>query len=38
MTYKVIFALAAYYNYELKEINVKTVFLHSELKEIVYVI
>jgi len=38
MTYKVIFIIAVFYNYKLKQINVKTTFLHSDLKEKVYVI
>ena len=38
MTYKVIFIIAAFYNYELKQINVKITFLHNDLKEEVYVI
>ncbi len=38
MTYKVIFVIAVFYNYELKQINVKMTFLHSNLKEEVYVI
>ncbi len=38
MTYKVIFIIAMFYNYELKQINVKITFLHSDLKEEVYVI
>ena len=38
ITYKVIFIIAVFYNYKLKQINVKTTFLHSDLKEKVYVI
>jgi len=38
MTYKVIFIIAVFYNYKLKQINVKTAFLHSNLKEEIYVI
>jgi len=38
MTYKVIFIIAMFYNYELKQINIKTAFLHNDLKEEVYVI
>ncbi len=38
MTYKVIFIIAAFYNYKLKQINVKITFLHNDLKEEVYVI
>jgi len=38
MTYKVIFIIAAFYNYELKQINVKITFLHNDLKEEVCVI
>jgi len=38
MTYKVIFVIAVFYNYELKQMNVKMTFLHSNLKEEVYVI
>ncbi len=38
MTYKVIFIIAVFYNYKLKQINVKITFLHSNLKEEVYVI
>jgi len=38
MTYKVIFIIAVFYNYKLKQINVKMTFLYSDLKEEVYVI
>ena len=38
MTYKVIFVIAVFYNYELKQIDIKTAFLHSNLKEEIYVI
>jgi len=38
MTYKVIFIIAVFYNYELKQINVKMTFLYNDLKEEVYVI
>ncbi len=38
MIYKVIFIIAAFYNYELKQINIKMTFLHNNLKEEVYVI
>jgi len=38
MTYKVIFVIAAFYDYKLKQINVKITFLYSDLKEEVYVI
>jgi len=38
MTYKVIFIIIIFYNYKLKQINIKTAFLHSNLKEEVYVI
>ncbi len=38
MIYKVIFIITAFYNYKLKQINIKTTFLHSDLKEEVYVI
>ncbi len=38
MTYKVIFIIAVFYNYKLKQMNVKMTFLHSDLKEEVYVI
>jgi len=38
MTYKVIFIIVAFYNYKLKQMNVKITFLHSDLKEEVYVI
>jgi len=38
MTYKVIFIIAVFYNYELKQIDIKTAFLHSNLKEEIYVI
>jgi len=38
MTYKVIFAIAAFYNYELKQMNVKTAFLNGTLEEVVYVV
>jgi len=38
ITYKVIFVIAAFYDYKLKQINIKTTFLHSDLKKEVYVI
>jgi len=38
MIYKVIFIIVTFYNYKLKQINVKTAFLYSNLKEKVYVI
>ncbi len=38
MTYKVIFVIAVFYDYKLKQINIKTAFLHINLKEEVYVI
>jgi len=38
MTYKVIFIIVMFYNYKLKQINIKTAFLHNDLKEEVYVI
>ncbi len=38
MTYKVIFIIAVFYDYELKQINVKMTFLYNDLKEEVYVI
>ncbi len=38
MTYKVIFIIVMFYNYKLKQINIKTAFLHNDLKEKVYVI
>jgi len=38
MTYKVIFIIAMFYDYKLKQINVKMTFLHNDLKEEVYVI
>jgi len=38
MIYKVIFIIAAFYNYKLKQINIKMTFLHNDLKEKVYVI
>jgi len=38
MTYKVIFVIAVFYDYELKQMNIKMTFLHSDLKEEVYVI
>ncbi len=38
MTYKVIFVIVVFYNYKLKQIDVKTAFLYSDLKEEVYVI
>ncbi len=38
MTYKVIFIIAVFYNYKLKQMNVKMTFLHSDLKEEVYVV
>ncbi len=38
MIYKVIFIIVMFYNYKLKQINIKITFLHSNLKEKVYVI
>jgi len=38
MTYKVIFIIAVFYNYKLKQMNIKMAFLHSNLKEEIYVI
>lgn len=38
MTYKVIFAIAAFYNYKLKQMDIKTAFLHGDLEEEVYVV
>ncbi len=38
ITYKVIFIIVTFYNYELKQINVKITFLYSDLKEEVFVI
>jgi len=38
MTYKVIFIIAAFYDYKLKQMNVKMTFLHNDLKEEVYVV
>ena len=38
MTYKVIFIIVTFYNYKLKQMNVKMTFLHSDLKEEVYMI
>jgi len=38
MTYKVIFAIAAFYNYKLEQMDVKMAFLHNDLKEEVYVV
>jgi len=38
MTYKVIFIIAAFYNFKLKQINVKMTFLHNNLKKEVYMI
>ena len=37
MTYKVMFVIVTHYNFEIKQMNVKTAFLHSEFEEIVYV-
>jgi len=36
--YKIIFIIIVFYDYELKQMNVKTIFLHNNLKEIVYVV
>jgi len=38
MIYKIIFVIVVFYNYELKQMNVKITFLHNDLKEIVYVV
>ncbi len=38
MTYKVIFIIAVFYNYKLKQMNIKMTFLHDDLKEEVYVV
>jgi len=38
MTYKVIFVIVMFYNYELKQMNIKTAFLHSDLKKEIYMI
>ncbi len=38
MIYKVIFIIAVFYDYELKQINIKITFLHNDLKEEVYMI
>ncbi len=38
MTYKVIFIIAVFYNYKLKQINIKITFLYSDLKKEVYMI
>ncbi len=38
MTYKVIFIIIMFYNYKLKQMNIKMTFLHNDLKEEVYVI
>jgi len=38
MTYKVIFAIAAFYDYELEQMDVKTAFLHGDLEEEIYVV
>ncbi len=38
MTYKVIFIIAVFYDYKLKQMNVKTTFLHNNLKKEIYVI
>ena len=37
MTYKVMFIIFTHYNFKIKQMNVKTAFLHSELEEIVYI-
>lgn len=37
-TYKVTFAIITYYNYHLKQMNVKTTFLNEILKEKVFII
>jgi len=37
MFYKIIFIIVTHYDYKLKQINVKTVFLHNKLKEVVYI-
>ncbi len=38
MIYKVIFIIVIFYNYKLKQMNVKMTFLHNDLKEEVYMI
>ena len=37
MTYKVMFVIFTHYDFEIKQMNVKTAFLHSELEEVVYI-
>ena len=36
-TYKVIFAIAVYYNYYLKQMNIKMIFFNEILKEKVFI-
>jgi hypothetical protein len=37
MSYKTIFALAAVYNWELEQIDIKTTFLYGDIKENVWI-
>ena len=37
MSYKALFALAAALNWDLKQINVKIVFLYNAVKELIYI-
>ncbi len=37
MTYKVLFAVAAHYDYELEQMDVQTAFLNGKLNETIYI-
>ncbi len=37
MSYKVIFAMTATLNYEIKQMNVKTAFLYEDIKKNIYI-
>ena len=38
MSYKVLFALAAFYNLYIEQIDIITAFLHRELSKVMYIV
>ena len=38
MSYKVLFALAAFYDLHIEQMDVITAFLHGELSEVIYMV